>query len=128
MRDWLSRHGHLGRAMRVAFLFRLACLEGVSPMSRRKKRNRAPRALPVFSVFDEQSLGTLTYWARRLAYDNAEAIVSRSGEPSVALRVGAFAVAGVVCANERLRRNAELICEAILIRREDSADDKGQAA
>jgi len=97
-------------------------------MSRRKKRNRrAPQTIPLIHVYDEQALFALKYQVARLAFESADAIVSRDGKPSVALKVGATVIAGVVCENERLRWSAEQICEAVLIYREDKKESEEAA-
>lgn len=96
-------------------------------MRRRKKRNRAPPSVHLIRVHDEQALFALKHQVARIAFESADAIVSRDGKPSVALKVGATVIAGVVCENERLRWSAEQICEAVLIYREDKKESEEAA-
>jgi hypothetical protein len=88
-------------------------------MSRSRRRKKAKSLISLRRVKDEGGLNFLRYWLRPMAFDRADAMTSRAGEPSVKISFRGQVVAGVICADERLQNAAENIAAAVLIWRED---------
>lgn len=70
---------------------------------------------PTFSIRSLADLSRLGRWARRLAFDGCE----RHGD-FIALTSGGRNVGAVYVADPTWRRDAEIICAAVTIRREDA--------
>lgn len=93
-------------------------------MAKKRKRRRVKKPpVPLFHISDEPAMIGLVHWVRRLPFfDTTDEIVSRGGKPSVAIKAAGKVIAGVVCPTEALRHGAAMICEFVIIRREDQEE------
>lgn len=94
--------------------------------ARKRAAVQAPRRkpdVPVLRIRRDLALNGVAAWARVRDFDRADPVKAQDGSPGVALRLDGKIVAGITCVDEKLRHAAEIICEAVLIRREDELDN-----